>query len=280
MGDFLHKYLGRLILGTIILLIVISGAIICSCDLCLWGKYGSAIAGIASLVSIYILYVTLTQQGDSFKQERFEITFFNLMDHRKNAIDSLSFKCDVLSGLDFVSKKYQGEKCFASICQEVEYIKESLCSAKYIGMISDLDVSSALQGLATLPCVDEMIKEEQRRCRCKRANFTYKISKEVFETAKSLETENDVYRKCFQLILERKTLSVEYYLKCQRLILRLLVENEKIMWDDRYLQIFISQMSVSELKCLYYYSLVDSDLRRLMVSAKIKEQLECCLNDV
>ena len=79
MSKFVHKYLGYLILTSVTGLVVIVGFIICGAELCLWGQYGSAIAGIGSFVSVYFLYVTLNRQDRSFKQERFETTFFNLL---------------------------------------------------------------------------------------------------------------------------------------------------------------------------------------------------------
>ena len=65
-------------------------------------SYGDALSGIAAFVSILLLYKTLISQNRSFKQERFEITFFNLLDQRQKVVDSLSFRCEELKGVDFV----------------------------------------------------------------------------------------------------------------------------------------------------------------------------------
>lgn len=278
MSDFVHKYLGYIILVMVIVL-VIAGVIICNADLCSWEKYGSAIGGIASFVSIYFLYVTLNRQDRSFKQERFEITFFNLLEQRKKAIDSLSFRTEVLDDPNFVSVNHQGEECFVAICQEVQCIKESLCSDKYLGIISDSDIPSALQEYIETPDVKEMIVNEYKRYCCKRANYTYKISKEVFDSAKRLKTADEIYQKCFQLLFAHNTLGTEYYFRFQSLILSFLADNIGVGSDERYLQIYVSQMTVPELKLLYYEALVNTDFRRLMVRSGISGLVKKYLND-
>lgn len=278
MSDFAHKYLGYIILMMVIAL-VIAGVIICNADLGSWEKYGSAIGGVASFVSIYFLYVTLNRQDRSFKQERFEITFFNLLEQRKKAIDSLSFRTEVLDEPNFVSVIHQGEECFVAICQEVQCIKESLCSDKYLGIISDSDIPSALQEYIETPDVKEMIVNAYKRCCCKRANYTYKVSKEVFDSAKRLKSEDDLLQMCFQLLFAHKTLSIEYYFRFQSLILSFLVDNIGVGSDERYLQIYVSQMTVPELKLLYYEALVNADFRRLMVRSGMSELVKKYLND-
>ncbi|MBD9272759.1 MAG: hypothetical protein EGS53_07845, partial [Prevotella sp.] len=86
-------------------------------------------------VSILLLYKTLISQNRSFKQERFEITFFNLLDQRQKAVDSLFFRCEELKGVDFVFVSYHGEECFEAICREMNCLKEALYGKKYLGMI-------------------------------------------------------------------------------------------------------------------------------------------------
>lgn len=278
MGDLAHKYLGYLMLAGMVVLVV-AGAIICGTDLLLWEQYGSAITGIGTLVSIYFLYVTLNRQGKSFKQERFEITFFNLLEQRKKAIDSLSFRTEVLDEPNFVSVNHQGEECFIAICQEVQCIKESLCSDKYLGVISDYDIPSALQEYIEAPDIKEMIENEYKRCCCKRANYTYKISQQVFDSAKRLKTADEIYQKCSQLLFAHNTLGTEYYFRFQSLILSFWADNIGVGSDERYLQIYVSQMTVPELKLLYYESLVNADFRRLMEKSKMYEQVKKCLDE-
>ena len=139
-------------------------------------SYGDALSGIAAFVSILLLYKTLISQNRSFKQERFEITFFNLLDQRQKVVDSLSFRCEELKGVDFVLVSYHGEECFEAICREMNCLKEALYGKKYLGMMADEDIPTAMQELSMEPCIDEMIRNAQKRYYCKRANYIYQYS--------------------------------------------------------------------------------------------------------
>lgn len=277
MSDFVHKYLCYFILGAVIVLVVV-GAIICNTDLCLWEKYGSAVAGMSSLVSIYFLYVTLNRQDRSFKQERFEITFYNLLEQRKKAINSLVFKQNALDELKFDSVVYHGEDCFIPIFQDVQRIKNSLCCDEYLGVLPDSELPEALEDVVCQPSLENVF-EAQLKCSCKRLNYFYKITKEEFDAAKSLKTEDEIYRRCFQLLLGRNTLSAEYYFRFQSLILTFLAESRGLSSDARYLQVFASQMEKPELSLLHYESLVNSDFEQLMIKSKMSELVRKCLND-
>lgn len=269
MITFARNYLGYII-GLVIISIIISGIIICGGNLSSWEKYGGAIAGLASLLSIYFLYETLTQQGNSFKQERFEITFFNLLDQRQKAVRSLSFKCEELKGEDFILATYHGAECFDAVCREMNCLKESLYGKKYLGMMTDEDIPSAMQELAMEPCVDEMIRNVQKRCYCKRANYTYGITKANFEAAKQDQTEKSKNIRCFNLLISRGFLDCECYFRLLKLICSILTEAEEL----KYSKILLAQMSVSELKLLRYQSLVDEMFCKQIFLSQVDKELK------
>ena len=75
------------------------------------------------MVSGVLLYVTLGIQNRSFKQERFEITFYNLLDQRRIIIESVFFKCEDLNGALFKQKKYQGELAFVKAWRDIEGVQ-------------------------------------------------------------------------------------------------------------------------------------------------------------
>ena len=219
-------------------------------------SYGDALSGIAAFVSILLLYKTLISQNRSFKQERFEITFFNLLDQRQKVVDSLSFRCEELKGVDFVLVSYHGEECFEAICREMNCLKEALYGKKYLGMMTDEDIPTAMQELSMEPCIDEMIRNAQKRCYCKRANYTYGITKVDFETARQEQTEETKNRRCFNLLIS--------------LIFSILAEAKEI----KYCKILLAQMSVSERKLLSYQSLIDEKFHNQMFLSQVDKELK------
>ena len=72
------------ILIVVILLLIAISIIIRNCISC-WdkGSWGNMISGIAALFNALLLYLTLKRQDRSFNQERFETTFFNLLESHK-----------------------------------------------------------------------------------------------------------------------------------------------------------------------------------------------------
>ena len=233
-------------------------------------SYGDALSGIAAFVSILLLYKTLISQNRSFKQERFEITFFNLLDQRQKVVDSLSFRCEELKGVDFVLVSYHGEECFEAICREMNCLKEALYGKKYLGMMADEDIPTAMQELSMEPCIDEMIRNAQKRCYCKRANYIYGITKVDFETARQEQTEESKNRRCFNLLISHGSLVCERYFRLISLIFSILAEAKEI----KYCKILLAQMSVSEQKLLSYQSLIDEKFHNQMFLSQVDNELK------
>lgn len=229
-----------------------------------------ALSGIAAFVSILLLYKTLISQNRSFKQERFEITFFNLLDQRQKVVDSLSFRCEELKGVDFVLVSYHGEECFEAICREMNCLKEALYGKKYLGMMADEDIPTAMQELSMEPCIDEMIRNAQKRCYSKRANYIYGITKVDFETARQEQTEESKNRRCFNLLISHGSLVCERYFRLISLIFSILAEAKEI----KYCKILLAQMSVSEQKLLSYQSLIDEKFHNQMFLSHVDNELK------
>lgn len=85
------RFICNHIVEIVVILIVVAlslvlGSWLCGSELCAWDVYGSVVAGVASLVSICLLYFTLNHQDRSFDQERFEITFFNLLEQKAKVV--------------------------------------------------------------------------------------------------------------------------------------------------------------------------------------------------
>ena len=119
--------------------IVISGGLLVADDcFCRWEQYGSLVAGIASLLNAVLLYVTLNHQDRSFHIERFETTFFNLLDQKRKIIEEFKLLREEWDSNEHNVNRtlYQGSSCFPVVCQEVQLLRCSLFeSQKYLGTL-------------------------------------------------------------------------------------------------------------------------------------------------
>ena len=87
MDVFSWKFLASVFLGTT-LIVALGGFVVASDCFCAWEQYGSIVAAIASLLNAVLLFITLNHQDRSFEQERFETTFFNLLELRRKIVDN------------------------------------------------------------------------------------------------------------------------------------------------------------------------------------------------
>lgn len=267
---FMRNHIVEMIVVLVIVaLSLVLGYLLCGCNLCAWDDYGSVVAGVASLVSICLLYITLNHQDQSFSQERFEITFFNLLDQKAKVVKELTFRCEVQHGFDFEGKTYAGEACFEAICLQLQYIKDSFLSPKYLGMMSDEVVQQELESELRTP--PELVSHALKYCNCKRANFTYKITKGIYKEAKKHDSsEDDQLKRNYELFLARYPFPFDRYSRLLILILDLLGERK----EDKYGKILLAQMSKYELQILYSHSLHDVKFHQHLVQAGLDKLLE------
>ena len=70
------------------------------------------ISGIAALFNALLLYLTLKRQDRSFNQERFETTFFNLLESHKKITEEIELTTCDIHETQIQSIDYKGQKCF------------------------------------------------------------------------------------------------------------------------------------------------------------------------
>ena len=71
--------IAAIVIAVLILCVILGYVFITSLNNWDGSCYGSFISGVAAIANAILLYLTLRRQGRSFKQERFETTFFNLL---------------------------------------------------------------------------------------------------------------------------------------------------------------------------------------------------------
>ena len=267
MIDYFKVHLGKVILFLSIVFILI-GIVICHDDLCLWEKYGNVVAGFATLACVYFLYITLNHQDCSFKQERFEITFFNLLENRKNIVEGVWLKCEDLEGTTFKLKTYSGEEVWKRACRELMCIKDSFSKSKYLGKMDDnlmfKEISDALD------CPIDLIDNAVKYCCCKRANYTYNINADDYMKVRQSRNKTAKMRLYYEFFVQHKFFYNESYLRFMRMLFSWL-EYQK---EDKYARILFAQMPKYELQLLYCQSLIDDDFHKCLVQAKVDMLLE------
>lgn len=97
--------------------------------------YGSFISGVAAIANAILLYLTLRRQGRSFKQERFETTFFNLLSNHEKVVERLFIEKNNENDNGFTKNR----QIFDYILQESKLIKIALSSEKYLGQDTDIE---------------------------------------------------------------------------------------------------------------------------------------------
>lgn len=275
MSEFVHKYLCYFILGAVIVLVAV-GAIICNTDLCLWEKYGSAVAGMSSLVSIYFLYVTLNRQDRSFKQERFETTFFNLLHQRRQIADAFCLNCLVWDLTEHVPKRevYKGVVCFQVACQEIQLIGKALFSnSSYLGMIDwdniSLKIDKELEKIHKDYNDDEsVIRKMDDKYQSQLINLVYSITKGDFEEARNNCDSVDYKSKMsFTRFVKANGFFLEHYLRHFKQMLIFI--DEQTANSQYYIGFLLSQMTRYEMWIVYCYSLTNNDYRKLLDKLEI-----------
>lgn len=219
---------------------------------------------IISVLSFVMSIWAFVFKRKSFKQERFETTFFNLLEYKKKTINSVSFKCEDLGDCCFLEHQYDGEEAWKRVCKELKMIKDCLLSSGYLEPLDDCRAYKEIQG--HMRASIETTESEVKFCYCSRANYTYKITKEIFYESKQDSSNDAILKRVFHLLVERKLFFNEHYLRLIQLIFSLL----KIVDNNMYAKVLLSQMSKYELQVLYCQSLVDTDFKKMMNLAGIE----------
>lgn len=136
-------------------------------------------------------------------------------------------------------------------------------------MMSDEVVQQELESELRTP--PELVSHALKYCNCKRANFTYKITKGIYEEAKKHDSsEDDQLKRNYELFLARYPIPFDRYSRLLILILDLLGERK----EDKYGKILLAQMSKYELQILYSHSLHDVKFHQHLVQAGLDKLLE------
>ena len=243
-----------------------------------WEHYIGMVTAIATFVNAVFLYITLNHQDRSFKHERFETTFFNLLDQRRKIVDAFSMSCSEWDNVshDKVNIIYQGEACFKVAAREVQWIRDNLFGyASYCGMLDDKTFETSIE-IELERIHDELnddacaIQKMDEEFKCLLINQTYQITNDFFNKQQTCRGDEN---KEIKISLIRFTwingMFMEHYFRHLKQILIFLAERQQ----EGYVDFLLSQMTRYEMRIVYYYSLTNKDYKELLDKLGIVEYI-------
>lgn len=254
------------------------GCNLCSCSLC--DTVINAFTAFATFWNAILLFCTLKHQDRSFKLERFETTFFNLLDQRRKIVDAFSMSCPEWDNVshDKVNKIYQGEACFKVAAREVQWIRDNLfVHDSYCSILDDRTFETSIE-IELERIHDELnddacaIQQMDDEFRCRLINQTYQITNDFFNKQQVFRGDEG---KEIKISLIRFTMKngmfMEHYF---RHLKQVLVFLSKCSFEKKYyVDFLLSQMTRYEMEIVYYYSLTNKDYKELLDKLGIVEYI-------
>lgn len=238
--------------------------------------YGSFVGGVIccliAIANAILLYQTLQTQREDiekqhihFKQERFETTFFNLLDYHRKLTDGLSATQQTINAtMQIISNSIQGRFFFTFALNDIALIEESLASPRYLGTF-DADVDSRSIEMLDYKYAEEdpmdlfRVKREEEEQRLhhmallKQINSLY-LSKKEWE-----DLHGDMVNKkvnSYKLFYHQLCGGYEHYIRSLIQLLSFIKEQNEGYTEDiiRYGKYVQMQMSQNELSLLVLHA--------------------------
>ena len=232
----------------------------------------SCVSVFVAITNAILLFITLKSQVEgtnnqkqAFEQERFETTFFNLLDNHRNLTEKLSVSIMVLKeNLQIDNIRLEGRSFFSFAIKEIAYIQESLKSKYYTGQFDEQSDSKSIDAIeqnhVSIDAVGILYKELEKKLienynhhRTKFANLIYNISKDEWN---KIHNSND--KETISVDIFYKTMFPQYnhYIRSLNNLLDFAKRRE-----GGYLHVIISQMSEDELSYISHHALIDNHFK-------------------
>lgn len=280
------NHVSDILIVAIILIVVISFFIwnyICSWDK---GSWGNLISGIAALFNALLLYLTLKRQDRSFNQERFETTFFNLLESHKKITKEIELTTYDVHETQIQSIDYKGQKCFSFATKDCSDISIALNAKRYYGFLKENEnigeeaIENKYDNITNDPYIEEeknkKLKEFYTWYKCKFFNKKYNITQECYANVRMLieQQKLDINEAAYKLFFKQYHDSFEFYFRSLKQLLLLIYDNHpKCVEPAKYVNIITSQMSPDEQRLAYHYSLDDKSFKQAFDNCKVQEHL-------
>ncbi len=232
----------------------------------------SCVSVFVAITNAILLFITLKSQVEgtnnqkqAFEQERFETTFFNLLENHRNLTEKLSSSVMVLKkDLQVERIRLEGRSFFSFAVKEITYIQESLKSKHYSGQFDEQSDSKSIDAIeqnhASIDAEGILYKELENKLienynhhRIKFANLIYNISKDEWNKIYNSDDKETISVDIFY-----KTMFPQYnhYIRSLNNLLDFAKRRE-----GGYLHVITSQMSEDELSYINYHALIDNHFK-------------------
>lgn len=234
---------------------------------------GGIVACLISIANAILLYLTLNSQKKgilnqktAFRQERFENTFFNLLEYHRKLTDSLHIKVKYLNeDLQIVYVDIRGRNFFDFANKELQFIQESIASDYYKGKYDELEDCKDYEAIEQELCVEDpegllfrkkvqCLKQTYHQNRIKFANLLYGITKEKWA---DLHASGIFQLSSYRVFYDTMFSQYEHYIRS----LQTLVEYSKKGHNEQYAKFIYSQMTNEEFAFVNTHSLFDNSFK-------------------
>ena len=248
------------ILIVVILLLIAISIIIWNCISC-WdkGSWGNMISGIAALFNALLLYLTLKRQDRSFNQERFETTFFNLLESHKKITEEIELTTCDIHETQIQSIDYKGQKCFSFATKDCSDISIALNAKRYYDFLKENEdmgeeaIENKYDNITNDPYIEEeknkKLKEFYTWYKCKFFNKKYNITPKCYANVRMLIEQHklDINEAAYKLFFRQYHDTFEFYFRNLKQLLSIIHDNHpRCIEPTRYVKIITSQMSYDE----------------------------------
>ena len=264
-----------------------------NCTSDLFGFIGALMA----IANALFLYATLSYQGRSFRQERFETTFFNLLENHRKLVKSISFKVETLDSLyNNKSIIIDDNNLFSFALNEVCFLKRLLQKQDY-PILSYWDfqgdiasVENKHDGLNDIISIEDWKREKEaviEEYELSRRALLYNIDNDKWNDIKlKIEKEKCKLEKAaYTIFYQKRERHFAPYFKSLSLIFMHISDEKSIGRKKKaiYKKYVVDQMTQDEqdvikLHCLYDDSFYEQ-IKRLKVREPLSQLVCSCTKD-
>lgn len=243
-------------IGVVILLVNVPWCFSCYTQPEFWATLISATVAISNAL---LLYATLRSQNSSFERERFENTFYKMLDVHQRLTNQICLG---------QNNNMCGKLFFDFFSQEMMAIKDSLSSNSYHGVYNQHYAEMELQAidnqyenkLSSNEIDTELWKKEtedkiQKKHTIQSTNTRYSITETEWNKYKEATINDEI---AYPFFYDKWYSIYEHYIRSVIHVLTYINENTNLN-NDIYLDYFRSMLSFNELKLIKLHSIMDKN---------------------
>lgn len=244
------------------------------------------VGALMAIANALLLYMTLSFQGRSFRQERFETTLFSLLDNHRKLVNTINFKSERWNW-DFQRcySTIEGYGVFDFAIIEINYIRRLILESTFPKMDDALFQESIadIENKKDESCTDEYLDRLNKdknviiyQYELYRHSIIYKVNEDKWNICK-FYANNDkkvILKYAYAIFYEKMKLHYDVYFNSLSLMLmhigksRELSREEKVIYKDYITkQITKNEREMIKLHCLY-----DSAFQKQLRSVSHKQR--------